>query len=216
MFWKYKKNTYFFIWTVSNTFSKKLLSLPKNRLTPYRHIWIFELEFWSDVWPSMVTHTRNLCSAFNPSKCTHTHCEHTPGAVGSQCCGTQGAVGGSVPCSRVSPQSWYWRWREHWTFTPPTDNSWTWDSNPQPQVTSPTLYPLGHDCPTHDCPIYHRLRDRPIWMVLGTFEVFLNCSALYYKPTSCSLLMYRISSWFLLAWWVSQWVSIFSLLGGLD
>ena len=25
-----------------------------------------------DVWPSTVTHTWNLCSAFNPSKCTHT------------------------------------------------------------------------------------------------------------------------------------------------
>ncbi len=32
----------------------------------------FPNTFWSDVWPSMVTHTRNLCSAFNPSKCTHT------------------------------------------------------------------------------------------------------------------------------------------------
>ncbi len=31
---------------------------------------------WSDVWPSMGTHIRNLCSAFNPSKCAH-----TPGAV---------------------------------------------------------------------------------------------------------------------------------------
>ncbi len=31
---------------------------------------------------------------------------HTLGAVGSQCCGARGAVGGSVPCSRVSPQSW--------------------------------------------------------------------------------------------------------------
>ncbi len=31
---------------------------------------------------------------------------HTLGAVGSRCCGTRGAVGGSVPCSRVSPQSW--------------------------------------------------------------------------------------------------------------
>ncbi len=38
---------------------------------------------------------------------THTHREHTPGAVGSQCCGARGAVGGSVPCSSVSPQSWY-------------------------------------------------------------------------------------------------------------
>ncbi len=26
-------------------------------------------------------------------------------AVGSQCCGARGAVGGSVPCSRVSPES---------------------------------------------------------------------------------------------------------------
>ncbi len=35
------------------------------------------MEHWielnsSDVWPSMVTHTQNLCSSFNPSKCTHT------------------------------------------------------------------------------------------------------------------------------------------------
>ncbi len=30
----------------------------------------------------------------------------------------------------------------------PHDNSCrTRDSNPRPQVTSPTLYPLGHDCP---------------------------------------------------------------------
>ncbi len=50
---------------------------------------------------------------------THTHREHTPGAVGSQCCGARGAVGGTVPYSRVSPQSWYWRRREHWLFTPP-------------------------------------------------------------------------------------------------
>ncbi len=59
---------------------------------------------------------------------THTHCEHTPGAVRSQCCGARGAVGGSVPCSRVSPQLWYWRWRERWLFTPPTDK----DANPWP------------------------------------------------------------------------------------
>ncbi len=52
---------------------------------------------------------------------------------GQPCCGARGAVGGSVPCSRVSPQSWYWRWREHLLFTPPTDNSCrTWESNLQP------------------------------------------------------------------------------------
>ncbi len=44
--------------------------------TPPRnpHIWKGEKERGkgSGVWPSMVTHTRNLSSAFNPSKCTLT------------------------------------------------------------------------------------------------------------------------------------------------
>ncbi len=82
----------------------------------------------------MVTHTRNWSSAFNPSKCTHTavSSEHAPGAVGSHCSSTRGAIGGSVPCSRA-PQSWYWRWRECCSFTVPTFNPCrTWDSNPQP------------------------------------------------------------------------------------
>ncbi len=53
---------------------------------------------WRDIRPCMVTHTQNLCSAINPSKVhthssEHTHCEHTPGAVGSHlCCSTRGAV----------------------------------------------------------------------------------------------------------------------------
>ncbi len=34
----------------------------------------------SEVWLSMVTRTRNLCFAFNPTKCTHKHHEHTPRA----------------------------------------------------------------------------------------------------------------------------------------
>ncbi len=45
----------------------------------------------------------NVFSAFNASKRTHTH---TPGAMGSRHSSVRGAVGGSVPCSRVSPQSW--------------------------------------------------------------------------------------------------------------
>ncbi len=53
--------------------------------------------------PSMVTHTWDSCSTFTHPKCTHTHThqwththrEHTPGAVGSHlCCGSRGAVGG--------------------------------------------------------------------------------------------------------------------------
>ncbi len=77
------------------------------------------------------THTHTWSSGHTPGAAdTHTH-THTPGAVGSQRCGARGAVGGSVPCSRVSPQSW----------TIPAGAE-----NPQPQITSPALYPLGHDC----------------------------------------------------------------------
>ncbi len=72
----------------------------------------------------MVTHTRNWSSAFNPSKCTQT-------AVSSEQTHTH-TVNTAVACSRT-PQSWYWRWREHWLFTPPTNNPCrTGDSNPQP------------------------------------------------------------------------------------
>ncbi len=38
--------------------------------------------------------------------------------------------------------------RKHWLFTPPPTNNYcqTCDSTCNLQVTSPTLYPLGHDC----------------------------------------------------------------------
>ncbi len=102
---------------------------------------------WRDIRPSMVTHTRNLCSAFDPSK-VHTHSsEHTPGAVGSHlCCGTWGAVGGSVPCSRA-PQSWYWGWRESavHSLPPPTIPAGPETRTRNLWITSPTLSPLGHD-----------------------------------------------------------------------
>ncbi len=43
---------------------------------------------WSDVWPSMVTHTRNCAlhlthPSAHTQQWTHTHCEHTPRVVGS-------------------------------------------------------------------------------------------------------------------------------------
>ncbi len=76
----------------------------------------------SDMWPSMVTYTRNSCSAFNP-KCTHMQWTHTPwthtwSSGKPFMLQRRGAVGGSVPCSRA-PQSWYWGWRERCTFTSP-------------------------------------------------------------------------------------------------
>ncbi len=64
------------------------------------------------------------------------HLTHPSGAVGSRHCGARGAVGGSVPCSRVSPQSW----------TLPARAGTRTHNLGLPLVSSPTLYPLGHDC----------------------------------------------------------------------
>ncbi len=90
---------------------------------------------------------------------------------GQPCCGARGAVGGSVPCSRVSPQSWYWGWRERWLFTPPTDNPCqTWEANLQPlgyksdSLTIRLRLPIATSrnslvCPSRDlCPCYSRRR----------------------------------------------------------
>ncbi len=65
---------------------------------------------WRDVWPSMVSHTWNLCSSFYPSKYTHTACSekwtntHTANAAAM------------LPCSRVSPQAQFILLRR--TYTP--------------------------------------------------------------------------------------------------
>ncbi len=59
----------FFCWRLAN--SVALLQAPPSGL---RVNWKWK---WRDIRPSMVTHTRNLCSAINPSK-VHTHSsEHT-------------------------------------------------------------------------------------------------------------------------------------------
>ncbi len=110
------------------------------QLIKYIYIFFFK---WCDIRPSVGTHTQNLCSAFNPSKVhthssehthAHTHREHTPGAVGSQCCGARGAVGGSVPCSRshLSRGIKGGESAVH-SLPPPTYNSCRiWNSNSQP------------------------------------------------------------------------------------
>ncbi len=68
------------------------------------------------------------------------HLTHPSGAVGSRHYGARGAVGGSVPWSRVSPQSW----------TLPARVGIRTHNLELPRVSSPTLYPLGHDC-LHHC-----------------------------------------------------------------
>ncbi len=92
----------------------------------------------------------NVFSAFNPSKCTH-----TLGAVGSQHCGARGAVGGSVPCPMVSPQSW----------SLPARAGIRTHNLGLPRVSSPTLYPLGHDCPHEVETILFLLCQYGVWSV---------------------------------------------------
>ncbi len=104
-----------------------------------------------DIRPSMVTHTQNLCSAFNPSKVhthssEHKHCDHTPGAVGSRlCCGVRGAVGGSVPCSRTPRRDIEGGERALDTHSPHRQSLPDRDSNSQPfdyEFDSLTIRPL--------------------------------------------------------------------------
>ncbi len=45
----------------------------------------------------------------------------------------------------------------HRSLPPPDNSCQTRDLNPQPQVTSPTLYPLGHDCPGADFGLWFNL-----------------------------------------------------------
>ncbi len=69
----------------------------------------------------------NVFSAFNPSKCTH-------------------AWSSGQPTLRHTGSSWKFGALLK-GLTSVLDNScWSRDSNPQPRITSPTLYPLGHDC----------------------------------------------------------------------
>ncbi len=70
----------------------------------------------------------NVFSAFNPSKCTHTWSSGQPSLRRP---GSSRGLGTLLK-----------------GLTLVVDNSCrSRDSNPRPQITSTTLYPLGHDCP---------------------------------------------------------------------
>ncbi len=55
-------------------------------------------------WALFVTYT--IIQSIMRSEMCSLHLTHPSGAVGSRHCGARGAVGGSVPCPRVSPQLW--------------------------------------------------------------------------------------------------------------
>ncbi len=55
-------------------------------------------------WALFVTYT--IIQSIMRSEMCFLHLTHPSGAVGSRLCSVRGAVGGLVPCSRVSPQPW--------------------------------------------------------------------------------------------------------------
>ncbi len=127
--------------------------LMNKKQAQFFHLLRCEWSEWSDVWPSMVTHTRNLCSAFNPSKCTHTQWTHTQQwthhtvNTHSEQWAARGAVGGSVPCSRASVVGLKVEESAGYSLPPPTIPAGPETRTHNLRVTSLTLYPLGHDCP---------------------------------------------------------------------
>ncbi len=102
-------------------------------------------------WECMVSHTWNLCSAFITSKCTHT-------AVRSeQTHPEQWAANAAAPGEQLG--IWCLAQGSHlsrgieggesagYSLPPSTIPAWPETRTCDLWVTSPTLYPLGHDCP---------------------------------------------------------------------
>ncbi len=111
---------------------------------------------WSEItysqvwWPILIIRALHY-----PSKCTHTAVNththivntHPEQWAAIYAAGAQGAVGGSVPCSRA-PRRGYWMWRDRCTFTPPHRQSLPdQDSNSQPFDYESESLPLGHNFP---------------------------------------------------------------------
>ncbi len=96
------------------------------------------------MWPSMVTHTRNLCSAFNPSKCTHTavKSENTHAAVPGEQLGVRCLVQGSHLSRGIEGGE-----SAGHSLPPPTIPAGPETRTRNLWVTNLTLYPLGHDYP---------------------------------------------------------------------
>ncbi len=114
----------------------------------------------------MVTHTRNLCSAFNPFKCTHTLNTHTQNTQPEQWAANAVAPGEQLGVRCLAQGSHLSRGIEGgesagYSLPPPTIPAGPETRTRDFWVTSPTLYPLGHDCPLMFvmlCVIYFALR----------------------------------------------------------
>ncbi len=87
------------------------------------------------MWPSMVIHTRNLCSAFNPSKCTYTRSSGQPMVPGEQLGVRCLAQGSHLSRGIEGGES------AGYSLPPPTIAAGPETRTHDLRVTSPTLYP---------------------------------------------------------------------------
>ncbi len=120
-------------------------------------------------WALFVTYT--IIQSIMRSEMCSLHLTHPSGAVGSRHCGAWGAVGGSVPCSRVSPQSW----------TIPAGAGIQTHNFGLPRVSSPTLYPLGHDI--QDIYVFLSSVKNKLLFLMKTFQDLSPYSELQWTPS---------------------------------
>ncbi len=96
------------------------------------------LEFVFCIYPSKCTHT-----AVNTNTHTHTWSSGQPLMGAAFILWRPGSSWGFGALLKGT-SSWYWRWRECCTFTPPTDNPcWTETWTHNLSIMSPTLYQLA-------------------------------------------------------------------------
>ncbi len=126
-----------------------------------------------DVWPSMVTHIQNLCSAFNPSKCTHTAVNthtHTVNTHPEQWAAIYVAAPGEQLGARCLAQGHLSRGieggeRAVHSLHPPTIPAGPETRTRNLWATSLALYPLGHT--------YNAIHNAPHVFGLGGLALLL-------------------------------------------
>ncbi len=154
-------------WTKSSVTEHEIRLAKTNAKSYQTHVHVTNLNYWfkrihladafiqSDLQMLLLlffylSHTQLYREYITSSEMYSLHLTHPKWtrtrSSGQPCYSARGAVGGSVPCSRT-PQSWYWRR----ILSPPTIPAGPEIRTHNLPLTSPTRYPLGHDCP-HDVP----------------------------------------------------------------
>ncbi len=108
--WNYKHLTFL---------TKELIVMSTKFKCSHTSSNIVPIHKWSDIWPSFLTHTQNLCSAFHPSKCTHTQQWTHTRSCGQAMLWPPGSSWGFGALLKGLTSVVVLRVEEWWIFTPP-------------------------------------------------------------------------------------------------